>query len=297
MKKLYTLLSIILIATSANAQVVISQVYGGGGNLNAPFTHDFVELFNRGNTAVNIGGWSIQYASPAGTAWSKTDLPSFNLQPGQYYLVQEAIGANTAGTSLPLPTADLVTVPGSTGPPVVIGNQIAIGSTNVKILLANTNVLVSAVANPTDSQIVDIAGFGSSSLFEGTVAVALSSILAGKRNGNGCTDTNNNLADFVSVTPTPRNSSSPLNSCALSTNQNSISGLKVYPNPITNGKLFIVSDSNDTKSVVVYDVLGKQVLNTTATDQAVNLSELTSGVYIVKITENGKTATRKLVIK
>jgi hypothetical protein len=84
---------------------------------------------------------------------------------------------------------------------------------------------------------------------------------------------------------------------ALSTTQNSISGLKVYPNPVTNGNLFITSDSNETKSVAVYDVLGKQVLRTVVTNQPINVSSLNSGVYIVKITEEGKTATRKLVIR
>lgn len=79
-------------------------------------------------------------------------------------------------------------------------------------------------------------------------------------------------------------------------NENTIAGLKVYPNPVTNGKLFISTASNGEKKVAIYDVLGKQVVNTTATE-SVNVSNLKGGVYIVKITEEGKTATRKLVIK
>jgi len=82
----------------------------------------------------------------------------------------------------------------------------------------------------------------------------------------------------------------------LSTRDNAIAGLKVYPNPVTNGKFFISTDANTEKSVVIFDVLGKQVVNTTATE-SVNVSNLKGGVYIVKITEEGKTATRKLVIK
>ncbi|TPD68400.1 T9SS type A sorting domain-containing protein [Flavobacterium microcysteis] len=83
---------------------------------------------------------------------------------------------------------------------------------------------------------------------------------------------------------------------ALGVKENNIAGLKVYPNPVTDGKLFITSDANIEKTVAIYDILGKQVINTTATDQ-VNVSNLKGGVYIVKITEEGKTATRKLVIK
>ena len=70
----------------------------------------------------------------------------------------------------------------------------------------------------------------------------------------------------------------------------------VYPNPVTNGVLYINTTANLEKNVAIFDVLGKQVLNTTATE-SVNVSNLKGGVYIVKITEEGKTATRKLVIK
>ena len=87
-----------------------------------------------------------------------------------------------------------------------------------------------------------------------------------------------------------------LTGTTLGVNQNAIEGLKVYPNPVTNGTLFIDTRSDATKAVVIYDVLGKQVVNTT-TQNAVNVSNLKGGVYIVKITEEGKTATRKLVIK
>jgi len=83
----------------------------------------------------------------------------------------------------------------------------------------------------------------------------------------------------------------------LSVKDNAISGLKVYPNPVTKGILNITSNSNETKSVAVYDVLGKQVVNTTVSNQPINVSNLKSGVYIVKITEAGKTATRKLVVE
>lgn len=83
---------------------------------------------------------------------------------------------------------------------------------------------------------------------------------------------------------------------SLRVKESNIAGLKVYPNPVTNGKLFIVSDANAEKTITIYDVLGKQVINTTATD-FVNISNLKGGVYIVKIAEVGKMATRKLVIK
>jgi Secretion system C-terminal sorting domain len=79
-------------------------------------------------------------------------------------------------------------------------------------------------------------------------------------------------------------------------NFENISGLKVYPNPAKDF-LYITSDNNTTKQVEVYDVLGKVVINTKTTNTPVNVANLNRGVYVVKITEEGKTATRKLVIE
>jgi len=90
------------------------------------------------------------------------------------------------------------------------------------------------------------------------------------------------------------NTTAPL---TLGVKQNEISGLKVYPNPVSNGTLYIETSANAEKTVTIFDVLGKQVLNTTTNDNAVNVNALRAGVYVVKITEEGKTATRKLVIK
>ena len=54
-------------ARSASADMVISQVFAGGGNANAPYTNDFVELFNRGSATVDLAGWSLQYATGTST--------------------------------------------------------------------------------------------------------------------------------------------------------------------------------------------------------------------------------------
>ena len=125
----------------------------------------------------------------------------------------------------------------------------------------------------------------------------LSNTTSGQRLNTGCTDTNNNSTDFTTATPAPRNSSTAVNTCVLSVKQNEISGLNVYPNPVKNGTLYISSDSASAKSVEIYDILGKQVLNAKTSNNAVNVSSLTSGSYIVKITEEGKTDTKKLIIQ
>ena len=83
----------------------------------------------------------------------------------------------------------------------------------------------------------------------------------------------------------------------LSIKQNSISGLNVYPNPVKDGNLYITSNSSNAKNVAVYDILGKQVINAKTSNNAVNVSSLKGGAYIIKITEDGKTDTRKLIIE
>ncbi|MDX6558687.1 MAG: uncharacterized protein QOF72_1736, partial [Blastocatellia bacterium] len=84
--------------------VVISQVYGGGGNAGATFKNDFIELFNRGASPVNVTGWTVQYAATGGTTWTNITALSGTIPAGGYYLVQEAAGAGGT-TNLPAPDA------------------------------------------------------------------------------------------------------------------------------------------------------------------------------------------------
>src|SRR5262245_44639100 len=76
------------VAYAVSPDVVISQVYGGGGNSGAQYANDFIELYNRGASAVSVSGWTVQYASAAGSTWSRTTL-SGSIAPGRYYLVRE----------------------------------------------------------------------------------------------------------------------------------------------------------------------------------------------------------------
>lgn len=82
-----------------------------------------------------------------------------------------------------------------------------------------------------------------------------------------------------------------------SVSKNEIAGLSIYPNPAKDGKLFITSDSNENKAVVIYDLLGKQVLRANVSSEVINIASLTSGAYFVKVIENNKTATRKLLVQ
>lgn len=81
--------------------------------------------------------------------------------------------------------------------------------------------------------------------------------------------------------------------------QQSIEDLSIYPNPVTNGKIFIyiTSKRNLTKKVDFFNVLGKQIFSTFLTGKELNISSLSKGVYVLKITEGDISETRKLVIK
>jgi adenylate kinase family enzyme len=76
-----------------------------------------------------------------------------------------------------------------------------------------------------------------------------------------------------------------------------IEGLNLYPNPVSNGKIYVSTKNDSEKNIVIFDVLGKKVLQATITNKELNISSIFPGVYIIKITEGEATATRKLIVK
>lgn len=76
-----------------------------------------------------------------------------------------------------------------------------------------------------------------------------------------------------------------------------IDGLSFYPNPVSNGKIYITSKSSLDKEITIFDVLGKKVLQVTMNSRELNIASLSPGVYIIKIHEGDATATRKLIVK
>ncbi|WP_116790519.1 T9SS type A sorting domain-containing protein [Flavobacterium psychrotrophum] len=76
-----------------------------------------------------------------------------------------------------------------------------------------------------------------------------------------------------------------------------IEGLNIYPNPVSGGRIYVTSKSGQNKEVEIFDVLGKRILQATLSSKELNISELTPGVYIIKVKEGDATATRKLIVK
>ena len=291
------LLDVNLSRAALPSKVVISQVYGGGGNSGAPFTNDYIELFNRGTVAQNLNGWSVQYASASGTSWKVLPLSNFTLQPGQYYLIKESAGATPSGN---LPTPDLTDTVNTSIVNSISVDGINLSATNGKIILVS-NTTAETTANPSGAQIIDKIGYGPTATgYEGSGPTAvLSNTTASIRNLGGCKDTDNNVSDFTIGTPVPRNSATAYNLCSsLSVSQNTLEAIKLYPNP-TNSKVFFDNSITNFNVVVVYNYLGQEVareqLAGALANQELNLSNLNAGVYVLKFHNGSATATAKVV--
>src|ERR1041385_7213102 len=128
---------------ASSSGIVISQVYGGGGNAGATLTNDFIEIFNAGANTVSLTGWSVQYAAATGTSWQVTNL-SGSLAPGQYYLIQESKGA---GGTTPLPT------PNATG-------NIAMSATAGKVALVSNTIALTVACPAGGPTVIDFVGYG-----------------------------------------------------------------------------------------------------------------------------------------
>jgi uncharacterized protein len=184
-------------AVAVSPTLVISQVYGGGGNAGSTLKNDFMELHNRGTTPVDVTGWSVQYASSAGVNWTVTTL-SGTIPPGRYYLIKQAA---QGGGTVELPNADAM---GTT----------TMSATAGKVVLVTNNTMIPA-GTSCPSGVVDLVGYGSAAnCFEGAGPTAtLSNTTAALRNDQGCAETDNNSADFTVGTPNPRNSFSDAHFC------------------------------------------------------------------------------------
>ncbi len=205
----------------AASTLKISQVYGGGGNSGAPYKHDFIEIFNAGTAAVSLDGLSLQYASAAGTgnfgssATQLTELPNVSLEPGQYFLVQEAAGN---GDVPPLPDPDHIDL-----------TPINMSAKDGKVVLVTgvDSLGCNGGSNPCDAaqlaRIIDLVGFGNANFYEGAAAApTLSNTLSAQRKSGGCQDTDENGDDFETNAPAPRNTATAVNLCGPIVNPDAI---------------------------------------------------------------------------
>ena len=175
--------------TILQSPVLISQVYGAGGNSGAIYKSDYIELYNRSEAAVDLTGWSVQYASASGTSWQSVPLAA-SLAPGKYYLVKLAGG--TTGSALP--SAD------ATG-------TINMSGTQGKVALRNSTATFTGSSPVGQNGLHDFVGFGAANAYEGSgAAPSPSKTTAIFRGTGGASDSGDNRDDFSASAPNPRNS-------------------------------------------------------------------------------------------
>jgi len=186
--------------------VVIAEVYGGGGNTGAPYTNDYIVLYNPTGSSVDLSGWSVQYASATSTSatWSVTAL-SGSILANSYYLIQEASGG-AVGAAIPVPAR--------------VTGSINMGASAGKLVLANTTTAF-AVQIPSGATVIDLVGFGTTANgYEGTGPTSAPSNSSSARrksnsgtnvygSGNGC-DSDDNSADFYIETDLITNAPLPV---------------------------------------------------------------------------------------
>jgi predicted extracellular nuclease len=174
-------------AEAVSADVVITEVYGGGGNSGAPYTNDFIELTNNSSAAVDVSGWSVQYASSGGTTWQVTKLTG-SIAPGTAYLVQEGAGA---GNGAPMPT------------PNVAGTIPMSASAGKVALVTNQTALTCGSTCHADPAVRDYVGFGSAANDSETAPTGTLSNSTSAARLDPTKDTDNNSADFAVGNPSP----------------------------------------------------------------------------------------------
>ncbi|MFS0694815.1 endonuclease/exonuclease/phosphatase family protein [Streptomyces nitrosporeus] len=181
-------------SAAPSSTAVISEVYGGGGNSGATLTRDFVELANASSGPFALSGLSVQYlpgTPSAGSLWQVTPL-SGSLAAGGRYLVAQAAG--TGGT-VALPTADAT------------GTTAMSATSGTVALVSGTTPLTCRTAADcaADTRIVDLVGYGSAVVREGSGPVAGASATASVSRGASLADTDDNAADLTAGVPAPVN--------------------------------------------------------------------------------------------
>ena len=187
---------------SGSGSLVLAEVYAAGGNSGAAYTNDYVELFNRGASPVAVDGWTLQYASAAGTSWQSTAL-SGAIPAGGRYLVQLASGGANGAT---LPAADAT----GTSNLAVTGGKVALVDDATALSCGASAGSCSSV-----SGVEDLVGYGGAADYEGSGAAPAGSATNAVTRTDSCTDTDDNAADFATAAPDPKNSSAAATACSV----------------------------------------------------------------------------------
>jgi uncharacterized repeat protein (TIGR02543 family) len=167
---------------NTSGSLMIYEIYGAGGNSGAYYKNDYVVLHNSTNAAIDLSGYSIQYASSTGTSWSVTNL-SGNIAAGGFYFIKLAGG--TVGLELPINAN--------------VTGTINLAGTSGKVALLNSTTKLT-VSNPVGSEgVIDFVGYGTANAYEGTGPAPAPSTTSSIRRKTSV-DGNDNKNDFEVIT-------------------------------------------------------------------------------------------------
>jgi 5'-nucleotidase len=186
-------------APSVGANVVINEVYGGGGNGGAAFDRDFIELVNKTSAPVDVSTWSVQYASSSNFSWARTNLTG-TIPAGGRIVVGEAFGSDTSLPDVPVNVEGTIAMSGTAGKVALVATQ-----TSLTGCLAKT----SGSACSDLPQVVDFVGYGTANDWAGAGATPAPSNSTSVSRNSTSTNTANNAADFTAGTPTPGAGTTP----------------------------------------------------------------------------------------
>lgn len=283
MKKIFTLVGLVSSFAFSNAQIVINEIYTGGGLLGALLANDFIELKNIGSSTATLTGATIQYGPLSGQFTQYHTLPNITLDAGQTYLIQQA-SDGLGGINLINPNliVDVVLNLDGSGPVVGVGLQI--GLTSGKVALATNNT---RVTGPTASNVIDFVGYGLADQYEGAGAAPSPTILNSVTRTSG--DTNNNNVDFTVAFPTPQATGATL-SVGDTSNSKSVF---VKNTLVKNNEIIFGSDVQDIK---LYSMSGQLVKTANIKGLSkLNIADLPKGSYVITGTINNQKVRERIL--
>ncbi|MCJ8152181.1 lamin tail domain-containing protein [Chryseobacterium sp. SSA4.19] len=287
MKKIFTLIDFVSFSVLAQAQIIISEIYGGGGDAGSTLKNDYIILKNIGTETASLQGATLQYAPSNKNFAQYHTLPDITLSPGQSYLIQEGSGGGGT-TDLPAPdfmAANIMNFDGSQSS----SEGLDIDRISGRVVLAG-NAL--QVISPNDPQIIDLVNYGSTVRFAGTGAgITPTAATSFKRMEN----TPSNVPDFVIAPASLVNSMSINGSTTIADVDVNYSKFNFIVNPF-------VKDNNDivfggeVQNVKVYDEFGQVVMTSpTKISHGLDLTELPKGKYTVTGMINNAPVSQKIV--
>jgi hypothetical protein len=275
MKKITLLLALLMVGTSFG-QIVINEL---DADQTSTDTEEFIELLSA-TPNFNLDGYIVV-------------LFNGNIADNLSYTTVDLSGFTTDAEGYLIIGSDAVT-----GVDIALGadNTIQNGADAIAIYQDDAANFPNGTP-PTTTNLIDALVYGTSDPDDADLLAALGETVQYDEDAVDADIESLQLANdgtYCTALPTLRDE----NACTvLNTNEVAQSRFSIYPNPATNGFVNITSKFAGAKKVTVYDVLGKELINTTLTGDRLNISALNSGVYILNITQQNASVTKKLVVK